>query len=106
MIGATPYLSTATATATAKTGTGWVFAGCVTNSGAAVKYFQIWNGSTSGTLAFVVAVPPTSSVILTESLLGCDGLQVNTNIVFGWSTSPGSYVAATAAECHTFLEIK
>jgi hypothetical protein len=95
----------ATITKNAKSSAGVVTALIGVNNNAAVRYLQIHNTATTpsaGAVPLIVfRVPATSSILIGEDILSENGLYCSTGIAYAWSTTEGTYTAATAADHST-----
>jgi hypothetical protein len=89
----------AAATANIKATPGRVFAIVASNRNAAIRYLQIFDstGATT-TIKRQYLIPAGSEIGVGENILDNAGLHLSTGITYGFSTTAGSYVAATASE--------
>lgn len=75
------------------------------NRNAAKRYLQLFDqrealvGGEAPTLS--IPIGPTSAVLVGSDILGVDGTLFSKGVVFGWSTTPATYTAATAADHDT-----
>lgn len=77
------------------------------NTGNGIRYLQIFDRSNAlapGVIPLVsVPVYPDSGwTVVDQQVLGVNGLSLNNGLVWGMSTTPGIFTAATAAECFVF----
>lgn len=103
------YKSLAAATTgTAKATPCRLLSAVVHNGNAATRFFQLYDTtSTTTPILFQAAVPAGDSIGLTIEHFGTkEGLNFDTGLTWGMSTTSGSYVAATAGETNVVLRIR
>ena len=91
----------ATLTGTIKDTPGSVFGVHCINANAAVRYLQLYNqagGAPSGAPLVEIAIKAGDSNTVGAELFTSNGAGFSLGIVFGFSTTKGSYVAGTAAD--------
>lgn len=80
------------------------------NSNAAARYIQLHNTATTPAGAAVplmtFLIPAAGSVLIDGSFLGDNGYNFSTGIAFAYSTTEGTYTAATAGEQFTQIMFK
>jgi hypothetical protein len=95
----------ATVTKNAKASAGVVTAIIGDNANAAVRYLQIHNTATTPSAGAVplisFRVATMTSILIGEDVLSENGLYCSTGIAYAWSTTAGTYTAATAADHNT-----
>jgi hypothetical protein len=100
----------ANVTANIKSSAGNLFAIWGDNNNAAVRYLQAHDtaGTPSGGAVPKIQIPvPAGSVVsIGESVLGAQGVHFSNGIAFAWSTTDGTYTAATATDHNTFYRYK
>ncbi len=81
---------------------GHVLGVMVQNINAAIRYLQLHNTITTpapGAVPFfVIPVPATSTVTLGDNWFSTNGMYFGTGIAFAFSTTSGTYTAATASD--------
>jgi hypothetical protein len=89
----------ANATATIRTGRGRVKSAIAFNRNATVRYLQFYDTTSATTPVYLqFPVPGGGGVILDDVFFGKLGVKFANGIAYGFSTTAGSYVAATAGE--------
>lgn len=97
----------ATVTKNIKNVPGYRVRACIlANRNATIRYFQLHDTATTPSAAAVpilsIPVPASSTLLVTKDLLGEFGLKFGTaGVAYAWSTTNGTYTAATAAEHDT-----
>lgn len=87
-----------------KSGVGCIFAITCSNANAAVRYFHVFNqiaalaGGETPVFSFPMLAANASQLVIGENFFGTSGTQFGTGILWGVSTTAGTYTAATAAD--------
>lgn len=93
--------SSGVVTGAIKSTPGSVFGLHCINANVAVRYLQLYNqagGAPTGTPVAEIAIKPGDSNTVGAELFTVNGMAFSLGIVFGFSTTKGSYVAGTAAD--------
>lgn len=90
----------AAATANIKTGGARLRAFTVTNRNSSVRYLQFYDStSATTTVKFQFVIPATTGQVgLGDNFFVDGGIGFTTGLTYGFSTTAGSYVAATSTE--------